>query len=82
MITPPPSWMASAVCSEVDPDLFHPEKGVSSAAARRICMGCPVRTDCLDHALTAPETQGVWGGMSARQRGQLRRKTEDAQDAA
>ncbi|WP_326811672.1 WhiB family transcriptional regulator [Streptomyces scopuliridis] len=85
MIVSPPSWMANALCAETDPDLFYPEKGVTSAPAREICMGCPVRTDCLNHALTVPETQGVWGGMSARQRGQLRRKTagaEDEQDAA
>lgn len=32
------------------------------------CNRCPVRTDCLNHALTGRESAGVWGGMTTYQR--------------
>jgi hypothetical protein len=37
--------------------------------ARRICRSCPVRSECLDYALTYPVTDlhGVWGGLTPRQ---------------
>jgi WhiB family redox-sensing transcriptional regulator len=41
--------------------------------ARRICGECPVREECLDHALQW-ETEGFWGGTSSRQRRDLRRE--------
>src|SRR5690606_4128918 len=33
-------------------------------AAKRICATCPVRTQCLTHALTYPEAYGIWGGLN------------------
>ena len=32
------------------------------ARAKSFCAECPVRTDCLDAALTRQEPWGVWGG--------------------
>ena len=46
---------------ELDPDLWFPEQG-SGVTARRICAGCPVRSDCLQHALANHEEFGIWGG--------------------
>lgn len=44
----------------------------------RYCLGlddgiiCPVKKDCLEHALANRE-EGVWGGMTEDERNQLRR---------
>lgn len=71
------SWQPFAACAGTDPNLWFPERGESATLAyreaRKVCAECPVRRQCLDYALTPPvETMGVWGGLSARERGQLR----------
>lgn len=62
-------WMQRADCLDVDPDLFFPDKAGRSAglAAKRICRGCPVRDDCLAHALKTHESAGIWGGLSYKE---------------
>ena len=56
----------------VNADWFFVETSVP-VAALAVCCNCPVRNECLQHALTKPETYGVWGGLSARQRNRIRR---------
>ena len=67
-------WRDLAACTGMDPDLFHPDKGHSRTAARAkaVCAGCPVRTDCLAYAEANDIYDGIWGGMSPRDRGALR----------
>lgn len=64
-------WMAEAICAQTDPEAFYPEKGESTAEAKRVCMGCPVRQVCLEYALERKELFGVWGGLSVRDRRKL-----------
>ncbi len=67
-----PEWWEDALCLQVgDADLWFPEKGASALPAKRVCAGCPVRAECLEHALTAGERFGIWGGLSERQRRRL-----------
>ncbi|MFH5211734.1 WhiB family transcriptional regulator [Antrihabitans spumae] len=66
-------WRRSALCAQTDPEIFFPEKGGTCDAAKRVCLGCSVRDECLDYALSAGEDFGVWGGLSARQLKALRR---------
>lgn len=40
--------------------------------ARKICRACPVKTECLLHAMETPENEGVWGGVTPYQRTRLR----------
>jgi Transcription factor WhiB len=47
----PGPWVTRAKCRQSEPDLFFPEKGLSSRPAIMVCLGCPVRQECLDHAL-------------------------------
>jgi len=47
---------------------FFPGKGASCEPAKRICRGCPVRAECLSHALEHGENDGIWGATSPRQR--------------
>jgi WhiB family redox-sensing transcriptional regulator len=70
----PPPFTADALCSQVDPDLFYPEKGSSSKGAKRTCAVCPVRPECLRWALKTQQQWGVWGGLSARERRKLSKK--------
>ena len=59
-----------------DPDAWYPEKGGSedSPWAKRICMACEVRTECLDAALERAEQWGIWGGMTRHERRAERRR--------
>ena len=38
------------------------------AEAREVCVGCPVKRDCLVFALINPENWGVWGGYTSAER--------------
>lgn len=73
-INPDDVWTLHGACFEhPDPDLWFPEEGQSGEEAKRICASCPVRQDCLQHALSEIETIGIWGGASERVRRPLRR---------
>lgn len=39
------------------------------AAAVEACGWCPVRAHCLEYATAAREREGIWGGLTARERG-------------
>ena len=67
------SWRMDAACAEVDPELWFPEQGDPAITAKRICVGCPVRRECLAFALRTNERSGVWGGLSTVERRPLRR---------
>ncbi len=67
-------WSERALCAEVDPDLFYPGKGERIAPAKRVCMACEVRTECLEDALATGERYGVRGGLSERERRKLAKR--------
>jgi WhiB family transcriptional regulator, redox-sensing transcriptional regulator len=66
-------WQERALCAQTDPEAFFPEKGGSTREAKRICLGCEVRDECLDYALAHDERFGIWGGLSERERRRLKR---------
>ena len=70
-----PEWQRDAECARyagiVD---FFPSRGESAHDAKAVCAVCPVREACLDFALRMRITHGVWGGLSERERRQVRRK--------
>jgi hypothetical protein len=76
---PVEGWERSAECRGTDPawfyaDVFGPGRPPTGEAAREryygqmrwreLCPGCPVRADCLAHALLRRERWGVWGGLT------------------
>lgn len=61
-------WMHRGACREHTPTLFFPSDGVGVEVAKRVCVGCPVRAECLEYALTHGVNHGVWGGCSERER--------------
>lgn len=77
----PHPWMADALCRQVGSDIFYAEapdnlRGKflaawtrnANAEAKSVCARCPVRDDCLDHAIATDERWGIWGGMTPTER--------------
>lgn len=71
----PDDWPLLAKCRGMNDALF-PE-GKDQKRAKTICMGCPVRAQCLAEALDNHIEWGVWGGMTERERRQLLRQRPD-----
>jgi WhiB family redox-sensing transcriptional regulator len=73
-ITPPElAWQQEALCAQTGAEFFFPEPGSSVREAKRICGLCPIRTACLEYALDHDERFGVWGGLSEKERLELRK---------
>lgn len=66
-------WQEKALCAQTDPEAFFPEKGGSTREAKKVCLSCEVRSECLDYALKNDERFGIWGGLSERERRRIRR---------
>ena len=67
-------WQERALCAQTDPEAFFPEKGGSTREAKRVCLTCDVRGECLEYALSNDERFGIWGGLSERERRKLKRR--------
>lgn len=67
----PPDWRDTALCPEVDSELFFPEKGESSRDAKQVCGQCEVVAECLEYALQTEQKYGIWGGLSVKERRRL-----------
>ena len=69
-------WADQALCKSIGPDVFFDSSQgqfdatamESAATAKRICAACPVRSECLDHAIKNDERFGIWGGMTQKER--------------
>ncbi|MEU2155099.1 WhiB family transcriptional regulator [Streptomyces sp. NPDC019396] len=66
-------WQETALCAQVGPELFFPAPGSSTSEAKQLCGACEGRVACLEYALANDERFGVWGGLSEKERGRLRR---------
>ena len=72
-------WLEGAACAGHEvPEMWFPFRDFYDDSKRRraieICGGCSVRTECLAYALPLIELDGIWGGLTADQRRDLRRK--------
>lgn len=80
-------WRDRAGCAGVSPNTFYPEVDTRGAnpevrkrlqrlaelEAKAICLTCPVKDDCLTHALRYDE-EGIWGATTSDERRELRRR--------
>jgi WhiB family redox-sensing transcriptional regulator len=73
----PTAWMGQGLCRMYAPSVFFPSDGVGVEKARKICAGCPVKTECLEHALEHRIEHGVWGGASERERRRILKRMRD-----
>lgn len=57
-------WMASGLCTQIDPELWFPEDGRDGRVrqAITICRRCPVIEQCRRYADKIGAEDGVWGG--------------------
>ena len=67
-------WQEEALCAQTDPEAFFPEKGGSTREAKKVCLTCDVRQECLEYALAHDERFGIWGGLSERERRKLKKR--------
>jgi WhiB family redox-sensing transcriptional regulator len=75
------NWRSASRCRTTNAeDLFV--TGRKQREARRFCRTCPVRTECLAHALDHRIEFGVWGGMTERERRALLRRRPDVESWA
>lgn len=76
-----PTWSRRAACRGLERSLFYSHDGaepreqrvVRELSAKRVCMSCPVREDCLRDALSHHEPFGIWGGLNENERRALLR---------
>ncbi|MFG3282070.1 WhiB family transcriptional regulator [Streptomyces sp. NPDC048111] len=67
------TWGERAACRMVNPDELFVQ-GAAQNRAKALCAGCPVRVECLAHALDHRIEHGIWGGMTERERRALLRR--------
>jgi WhiB family redox-sensing transcriptional regulator len=70
------TWRKHAACRGISADVFYPvtEDEADAAEAKAICVECPVRQACLEHALSHRERDGIWGGATERERRRIIRQ--------
>ena len=72
-------WQDQGACKGVTehaiffPNTAEPGWQAKQAKALAICKGCPVKEECLTHALDNDEQYGVWGGTTERGRRRIKR---------
>lgn len=73
-------WRDQAACARPDipTESFYPVKGKDGNEAKAICEACPVRSECLEYAITNNEAIGVWGGASRTERRRIVRERAKA----
>jgi WhiB family redox-sensing transcriptional regulator len=64
------NWREQALCAQVGPEMFFPDKGGHRSDAQRVCGLCHVRAECLAEALRIG-ADGIWGGTTPQQRQRL-----------
>ena len=72
-------WREHASCLQFPAVLFFgfdeseapAEKRLREEQAKRVCVDCRVRGECLEYALSARESHGIWGGMTDVERRRL-----------
>jgi WhiB family redox-sensing transcriptional regulator len=59
------SWRTQCLCVDKT-DIFFSGKHIEEAKA--ICAQCPVSTQCLDFAIRNDIPDGIWGGLTRKER--------------
>lgn len=78
-------WMEDALCMRlgIPTDIFFEGPTYDPIAAKQACRNCPVSRECLEYQLRyemrgTAQTAGIFGGLTADQRGPLRKKLREA----
>ena len=75
-------WMAQGNCRGKSTAMWFPLSG-NAPAARALCASCPVKSQCLEYALTdKPAPAGIWAGTDERERREIRKLRKVTSTAA
>jgi WhiB family transcriptional regulator, redox-sensing transcriptional regulator len=74
----PTPFVEDAACREADAELFFSQDETLQQEALSLCAACPVRQECLEHALVNGEQYGIWGGTREGERRRLARERRRA----
>jgi len=77
-LLPTGTWQDQASCRDAEPELFFSASEADRAVALEMCATCPVRRECLEHALETREAYGIWGGTDEHERKRLLRRRRRA----
>lgn len=58
----PKGWEHAAACRDLETADFFSDDVDDISAAKRVCLRCEVRSECLDSAVARREQFGIWGG--------------------
>lgn len=73
-LLPAGGWQQDAACRDAEAELFFSNDDADRDAALAMCGVCPVRRECLEHALATRESYGIWGGTDEHERKRLLRR--------
>ena len=73
------AWLKRGHCLDFDLNAFYPRRGESTRRAQAVCLACPVKTPCLEHALWH-NYQGIWGATTGRMRRKIIRRRSELSD--
>jgi WhiB family redox-sensing transcriptional regulator len=57
-----------ANCLEAEPEIFFSAKLKDRALALSLCNACPVKSECLEFALSNESVDGIYGGLLGDER--------------
>jgi WhiB family transcriptional regulator, redox-sensing transcriptional regulator len=67
-----PAWHRDAACREHPEVDFFAVRSPAQRPAKRVCAGCIVLDECRAWAMAQHDLDGIWGGLSVRDRDWLR----------
>ena len=76
----PETWVEFAACrgiavrEETSDHFFPTSESQMTDLAKEKCPTCPVRAQCLDFALRNHIENGIWGGLTEKERRKLVRR--------
>ncbi len=62
LLAGPRGWEHAAACRDLPTARFFTDDVDEISDAKRVCLACPVRSECLDAAVARREQYGIWGG--------------------
>jgi WhiB family redox-sensing transcriptional regulator len=65
-------WRADGACKGSPTQWWFDVDRDGTRRAKRVCMGCLVRKQCLDYAIARRELCGIWGATTQHERDQVR----------
>lgn len=75
----PPEWQAYAACAEIGKEVFFSGGGTkdrieAQAQAKALCAECSVRQPCLEYGIKYDPQEGIWGGLTLKERQRVNRR--------